>query len=78
MMTEQKGEAIKEGSAHGHDHDGGENEKDSEDEEIEDMEALNKSLSQDVQYHGGQEHQGDGDHGDEMGMLQKSVFNLLS
>ena len=46
------------------------------------MEALNQSLSQDLQYHGGHSHD-HGDHerkprSDEMGTLQKSVFNLLS
>ena len=64
----------------GHHHDGGEVEVD--EEELEDMEALNQSLSQDLQYHGGRAHDyGDKDHkqgSDEMGMLQKSVFNLLS
>ena len=73
MMTEQKGGRTQ--------HDGGENEGDSADEELEDMEALNRSLSldaQDVQYHGGHHDKDGGGQEEEMGMLQKSVFNLLS
>ena len=60
LMAEQKGGALKDGKAGifvnsnqesgsaGRAHDGGDHERDSEDEEIEDMDALNKSLSQDV------------------------------
>jgi len=33
------------------------------------MEALDRSLSQDIQYHGGHHDGKDDDHGDEMGML---------